>query len=267
MFDFESNQTLTADQIGTVPSDFRPFYSEKPDAEGKFTLRSDDPVVSSAVRTISGLGKALGSERKITEKLKGTKIDLTPLAEFGATPEEIRTAIDTRLTEAKKGSGVNVEKIKEDLGKAYADRIKASDTRAETLQNQLHGLLVDNEVSKALAGKAATPKTVEMLMPYIRQNIRVVEEDGKVQVFVVDSAGDKKFSPTTGSPMTVGELVEAMSKDKDFAPFFASTTPAGMPGPGRTNQPAGRQTNPGELSAHEKIKAGLAAGLAGGMRR
>lgn len=258
MWDFESNTEVAADAVGTIPAQFRPFYSPTPNADGKLTLRLDDVVVKGAVEAVSGLGKALGSERKLTAELKKGKVDLSALADFGATPEEIKAAVDAQLAAAKKGSGINPEKIREEVAKGFAEKLTGAEQRALALQTQLHTMLVDRDAVSALTGKAVDP---DLALPFVKQQIKVVEEDGKVGVLVVDAAGDRRYSTVTGQPMTVAELVGEMQGNPKYAPLFASTKPSGIPGPGNTQRPVKHGAQSGsDLSPTDKIRQGLDSG-------
>lgn len=253
----------TVENIESVPQDFRGLYAE---AEGGgYALRSDDEGVKSAVSAITGLSKALKVARTEAQGWKGKSVDLSALAEYGDSPEAILEGFQEKLAEATKGKKSQedflrqIEKVKADLGAEYGQKIEAEKQRSEALKNQLHGILVTGEARSALAEAGAID--ADLALPFLTQQVKVAEEDGKFQVMVVDQAGDPRYSGVTGAPMSVKELVAEMKGQEKFGPLFKSESRSGSGAPanGQRRAPS-RPTS--ELSATDKIAQGLAKGQA-----
>lgn len=264
-FSFSDN-TKVAD-INKIPQDFRGLY--KQDGES-FVLDAENPTVKSAVSAITGLNSALKAARA-EAKNKGTTVDLTPLKEFGATPEEIRAKINENIAALNEQiKGVNVEKIKQDLAKEYSGKIEQETGRSKALEGQLFDTLVVGAAATAIASEKGD---VELLMPFIRNQVKTtVDPKGKYHVQVVDQAGDVRYSGVTGAPMSLQELVrEAKANDK-YAKLFASEAANGggaKPGtsafrPNNAAQVANRQIS--DMSPSQKIAAGLRKGQFQGNR-
>lgn len=243
------------DSIDKVPEQFRGIYKQGDD--GKFV---PDEAYKGIVEAVTGLNRSLKAAR--AEAKAKTSVDLTPLADFGATPEEIKANITAKLTElqnelAKGGEAkLNLDKVRQELADAHAKELKKAGARAEALQNQLYGLLVENAATAAVAELKGVP---ELLLPFIKNQVKVVEQDGEFKVFVVDAQGDQRYSGVTGQPMTIKELVAEMKANEKFGRLFESEAPAGGGMPPRGGSTPPRQ--PGRvLSANEKIAAGLAKG-------
>jgi hypothetical protein len=133
--------------------------------------------------------------------------------------------------------------------------LEARDSRIKGLTGQLHGHLVTSAATSALA--AAGSIDTDLAMPHLARQVQVQEEDGKFNVHVVDAQGDTRYSGSTGAPMTITELVAEMKGTDKFKPLFKSEAPkGGGKQPGHTHVPAG---GGGEMSATDKIEAGLAA--------
>ena len=138
-FDFAKNQTVKT--LDEVPSDFRGLYVEH---EGSFKLDTEDAKVKSAVAAITGLNSALVSSRAEVDSLKGKQVDLSSLADYGTSPEEIKTAIATKIEELQQqlagneDAKINLEKIKEDLAKGHAIELDKANTRNKALLGQLN---------------------------------------------------------------------------------------------------------------------------------
>lgn len=243
------------DSIDKVPEQFRGIYKQGDD--GKFVV---DESHNGIVEAVTGLNRSLKAAR--AEAKAKTQVDLSPLADFGSSPEEIKAAIESRVSELQeqvtKGGDakVNLEKIKQDLASAHAKDLEKANKRGEALQNQLYGLLVENAATAAVAELKGVP---ELLLPFIKQQVKVVEEEGQFNVYVVDGSGDRRYSGVTGQPMTIKELVAEMKANEKYGRLFESEAPAGGGMPPRGGATPPRQ--PGQqLSANEKIAAGLAKG-------
>lgn len=260
MFDFANNKVVKA--LDTVPEEFRALYKELEGEDGGFGLKDDD-TTKGAVSAIIGLGTALKASRAEAKANKGSKVDLSPLAEYGEGIEEIAAGFKTKMEELQgqikggKDATINLEKIKKDLAAGHATEMEVQNKRAKALSSQLYNILVQREALEAMGDSVINPK---LAMPFIENQLQTIEEDGKFRVVVVDEAGDRRFSGVTGNEMTIKELVKDMRTQDDFAPLFKSEVKSGShakPGVSAgvpTRRPEGR-----ELSSVEKIAAGLRA--------
>lgn len=253
-FDFNENQSVT--DINKVPEDFRGLYTDSGD--GKYTLNSEDPGVKSAVSAITRLNKSLAAARK-EAKENGTKaVDLSPLEDFGSSPEEIANAFKAKLDELNeqltKGdkNKINLDKVKEDLAKEHSKQTQALTAKNEALTAQLHTLLVENAASSAIAEEKGVP---DLLMPFVKNSIKVIEHEGELLPRVVDGQGDIRYSGVTGEPMSIKELVKEMKGQEKYGRLFESEQKSG----GGTRPSGGNPARqPGvQMSATEKIAAGL----------
>jgi hypothetical protein len=239
------------DSLESVPAQFRPLYASEA-KDGKFVpLESHKGVVEA----ITGLNTALKAERNSKKKV----VDLAPLAEFGDSVEAIHTTFTTKLKEMSEqvaqGGKVNVEKIKAEIAQQYAGEVSKHKTRGEALEKQLYKLLVENTAQSAVM---AHKGMAELLLPFITSQVKVKEENGEFSVFVVDQTGDRRYSPVTGQPMTITDLVAEMKGQPKYGPLFESSAPEGggmTPGSGKT--PLAKKVKTENLSPNERIAAGL----------
>lgn len=269
-FDFAENTTV--DSIDKVPADFQGLYVE---SDGKFNLDSENPGVKSAVAAVTRLNVALKASRAEAKAAKGTKVDLSPLADYGDTPEAIAEGVQAKMNELneamKKKPDADalqrqVEKIKQDLAGTHAKDISAKDARIEALTGQLHGLLVTNEAKSSLVEAGVID--ADLALPFLQKQVKVDEADGKFTVNVLDEAGDVRYSGVTGAPMTIKELVTEMKGQEKFGPLFKSEAPDGggkKPGSGPSRVPTGGDTS--QLSGIDKIALGLSKNQASQKRR
>lgn len=256
-FDFEVPVT----DLNKVPENFRPLYVTGQD--GKITLDASDPKLKILIDSTMGMSRALKAERAAAKAKK--TVDLTPLAEYGDSPETILsrfTEMTTEMQDQLKAAGkVDVNKIKADLAKQFTGEIDKHKVRSTALQGQLYGMLVDNAALTAVTDLKGTP---ELLMPLISKSVKVTEVDGKFVVQVVDAAGDVRYSGATGNPMTIKELVASMKADDKYSRAFDSDHQGGGGGTNTngSGQPVRQQVKTSDMTAMQKIAAGLSKGQA-----
>jgi len=256
----EFNFANEIDSVDKIPEQFRPLYAQD-DARSLMVLR-DDPAVKGAVTAITGLNRALSASRAEAKAAKGRAIDLTPLSEFGDNPNSILEGFNSKITELQselaKGdkAKLNLDKIKQELAEAHSKDLKTKDTRIEALTGQLYNLLVENTASSAVTELKGVP---QLLMPFIKQQVKVVEQDGEQKVFVTDKSGDIRYSGVTGQPMTIKELVSEMKADAQFGRLFESDTQRGGTGDNQNVRHSSnpRVSNADEMSPTDKIRSGL----------
>lgn len=257
-FRFDQNKEVA--DINAVPEQFRAAYKEN---NGKFALQ--EPFVQFAT-AIDGLNKSLEASRTENKGLKGKAVDLSPLQEYGATPEEIAIAVKAKLDEAiasgrADGKGA-LERYKADLEKANAAKLTAEQQRAERYRTALHRATVMSTVTTALAAEGGEPA---LLLPVVQTMVRVVEEtrtvNGKEELgfrlAVVDERGEERMSIATGQPLTVGELVKELKTQPAYARAFDASTPTGGGSRPSSRVQTGGSDKP--KSATAKIAAGIAA--------
>ena len=246
------------ESLDSVPQDFRGLYTEVED--GGYALRSDDDGVKSAVSALTGMSRALKVARAEAQGWKGKSVDLSALSEFGDTPEAILEGFKNTLADATKGKKTQedfqrqIEKIKADLGSSHVKEIESVQARADAYKNQLYSHLVTSTAKSALHEAGAVDP--DLVLPFLAQQVKVSEESNQFAVSVVDSAGDTRYSGTTGAPMGVAELVQEMKATEKYGPLFKSEKPSGggtQPGVGRPRS----RGNGEDLSPAEKISRGL----------
>jgi len=255
-FNFADHQEV--DSLDTVPENFRVFYGQGDGESGAYKLRSDDPVVSAAVASISGLANSLNAARSDADRARKSKVDLSVLSEFGDTPEVIAEEFRNRLAEQAKAGGKDaaseLQRLRDEMTKANQAALGERDTVIEGLRDQLFTQMVDSEAVRAIAEQKGVS---ELLMPFVRQQVKAVEEDGQMRVYSVDANRDRRYSGTSGNPMSIPELVSEMKSNARYGRLFESEAPRGTGMP--PAQPRRAQPPKGELSSTEKIQVGLAA--------
>lgn len=253
------------DSLDKVPEQFRPIFADKPGEDGKFTV---NPVFKGVADALGGFDR---SNKTLRAELKGkTSVDLSPLAEFGDSPADIKAAFDARVAEltAKGGDKAQaIEKVRGEMGAANQAALTAEKGRTSHYQSALHTMVLKNEALSAIASEKGLP---DLLMPFIQTQVKVNEVEGKFTVVVLDEKGEPRYSGLTGAPMTVSELVKGMKADPKYGRLFESEVPGGggmPPGAGRRVPGPNGGGGAADKTPNQKIAAGLAKRFPGHVGR
>lgn len=246
------------DSLDAVPEQFRGIFSQGQD--GKYVVPDTFKGVAAS---ITGLNTALKAAR--LEAKNKAPVDLSALAEFGDSPEAILEGINKKITEVGGAKAADFNKQLDAARQAEATKhaglLDGEKKRSQALQTQLYGLLVENAATSAVAELKGVP---ELLLPFIKQQVKVGEKDGEFIVQVIDSQGDQRYSGTTGQPMSIKELVAEMKGQEKFGRLFESEQQANRGGggfnPGGGTKPPAAPN--GEKTANQKLASGVAARLA-----
>lgn len=255
--EFEFLKNTTVDSIDKVPEQFRGLYGE---GEGGYVLQDGVKGVATA---IDGLNKSLKASRRDADEAKRNRPDLSGFAGIGqlfglegeeaTNAETLKAAVEKALSEAKDGK-VNWDKMKKDLETGFNTKLAAKDNEIQGMGKTLQKYLVTTAAVQAIAAHKGVP---DLLLPHIQGRTKVIKDGEDYVVRVVDESGDPRGN-TSGGFMTVEDLVKELKSSPTFGRAFESEAPNGggkPPGSGQ-QKPVHR---PGEKSATDKIKAGLAA--------
>lgn len=263
MFDLSQNvKILTLDD---VPENFHSVYVEVSEEDGGgFKI---NPTHKGIVEALIGANNANVNIRKENKTLLGKQVDMAPLIDFGATPAEIKEAIDAKIEEMTqelaKGdeSKLNLDKIRQELKDAHAKDLLTRDKEATSLRQTLHKYLITTDSISAIVAEKGAP---DLLLPHIERQAKVVADGESFRVRIVDKDGDPRISVATGEPMTIQELVVEMKNSDTFARAFDSESSSGggkLPEklPPLQKTILNNQENGDERKPVDKIKAGLDA--------
>lgn len=240
--------------LGGVPEQFRSFYNPDP-VDGKYQVLD---TFGGAASAILGLNKSLKAARL---EARARNVDLTPLSEFGSTPEEIAEKVKNRIAELETAlaqgdkAKLNVDKVRDELSKNHAAELGKTKEREAVLLGEIRRMTVTQSAIAAIVDLKGEP---DLLMPFVTNQVQVVEEGGKFNVYVVDAAGDRRYSGATGAPMTIGELVKEMKSNPKFSRLFDAEQQSGgggmPPGGGGSRIPRTQE----KLTSVDRISRGLA---------
>lgn len=215
--------------LETVEEPYRGLYVESTKYPGEYVL--DLEGEDNDTRTLKVLLESTKKElKRVKDRIKALPEDVDP--------EELASLLEQRqqLEEEKaKGSG-EFEKLKAQIvDKAAKEQQKLREVLSKK-DAFIARLLVDNAASQAISEVGGS---VRLLLPHVRQHIRVVEDEvtGEPVAQVVDSKGTARIGSSAGEPMSISEFVSELKGSDEFAPAFrgAGSTGSGTPPGGGTS--------------------------------
>lgn len=267
-FKFKDHMSGVQD-LDKVPEKYRFLYEEDSEAgDGSYRVRLD--AVAFVNETV-GLGTALSEERGKVERLNSENAGRRHkekalgelVSELGLEVGEdddliqvLRASIEDLTSKAKGGAEfkVDLDKIKEDFARKLAAAEEGHKEAQSKMRGSLEKYLRDNTARQALAEHKAS---ADLLMPHIRDRVKVVEDGDDYAVRVVDSGGNIRYDGA--DPMGIEALVVEMKGQDTFKSAFPSESKGGSGQPpgssARPSKPAGGE----EKTSTQKIAGGLAA--------
>lgn len=123
------------------------------------------------------------------------------------------------IAEADDIKNGDFEKVRAKMLDEFAKKEDVSSATITKLMGQLEGMMVDSEVAKAIATAKGNSA---LLMPLLKQRIKVVDKDGELVVKVTEENGDPAVNDK-GEPLTISALVESFKTNENYAGAFDSS--------------------------------------------
>jgi len=132
------------------------------------------------------------------------------------------------IAEAEDLKNGDFEKIRLKMLEDFEKKEGVSSATITKLMGKIESLMIDSEVVKAIADAKGNS---DLLMPLLKQRIKVVDKDGEMVVKVNEINGDPAVNDK-GEPLSIINLVEKFKSDEKFAGAFDSS---GLSGGGGSN--------------------------------
>lgn len=209
--------------INTVDEKFRDLYVKNGDF---YELDAEELDSHSSV---SGVIK---KKQELDTEIANIKADLAKYKDVD--PAKYKQLLDAQAeAETKKAEAEgNWEALKKQMSDGHAQVVGEKDTRITQLTGALHDALVVQAATAAIS--AVAPKSVDLLLPHVVKNMKVVEVDGKFVAKVVDDKGQPRIrvngSATEDLPLFSekgASLLAEMKELPSFAPAFPASTAGG----------------------------------------
>lgn len=131
---------------------------------------------------------------------------------------ELKARID-KINEAEMLDKGEFDKIRAKMNEEWDKERGTLTEQNKTLLSQLESMMVDSEVTKAVAEAKGN---LTLLTPVLKQRIKVVDNDGKFVVKVNEQNGDPMVN-AKGESVSISELVESLKKNEAYAGAFDSS--------------------------------------------
>ena len=259
----------TVDTLDSVAAEYRPAYAQGSD--GKFALKPEFKPFATAITglntTLEQTSSHLTKANKESADRRGViKAFEDLLASSGVTVEEgkshtdaLKAHLDELQAKAKNGGElkINLEAIKKDFEKRNNELQVAADGKVSKMSSSLNKYLIGQEATRALAAEKGS---TELLLPIIRDQVKVVQENDEYVVRVVDKDGNVR-TDGKGGMLTVEGLVAEMKTQPNLARAFESVAAGGSGARANTKQTSTHiVVDKDKMTPVQKIAAGLAKG-------
>jgi hypothetical protein len=117
-------------------------------------------------------------------------------------------------------------KLRDQLVEKHSSELSAKDKRMGKLEAALNRRLVQDELRKALVGKA-DPTMMELLVEHGSRFVKVRETDDDFEHYLTDGKGNQQFSDGQATPMTIDLFVDQSLKSKFPGAFLGSGSSGG----------------------------------------
>lgn len=225
------------DNLDAVDEKYREAYA-KDEERGDFALSTKASGDFELVDT-SNLKSALNKER---DRAEGLEKSLAPFKRFEESGISVDDALKNheRIVEWDKGNIDNeaevirrIDSVKQQMVAEHESEKSGLASTNEKLSNKLRILLVDNEAIKAIEARDGN---VDLLLPHVRQRVKVVEKDGDFGVQVLLESGEPAIDGG-GNGIEIDALVKGFEAKYPMA--FKGTPSSGGGAPGGAAPGAG----------------------------
>lgn len=194
--------------------------ADSDDAVKTYTKDEVDVAVAEASAALNAKTQELLTETKRAKTALKAYEGLDP-AEF----QRLKTAADD-AERAKATAAGDFKSLETQLVQKYEASLKTVESEKVEMQRAMEVHLIDAAAASELARHSDTPR---LLMPHVRAMMKVVKEEGQFVSRIVDPiTGAVRIGKGQGTtPMTLGELVEEMRANPEFAPAFRGTGSSG----------------------------------------
>lgn len=194
------------------------------------------PTLEQLQEKLAAAEKRVEAEERAKKTILGEKkaAEARLAALEGIDPEEhqkLKAAAAEAAREKAKALGdwdAREKMIRDEMAAEHEKAVKPLSLKAEKMRSALERRLVDAELTSAIARAKGVP---ELLLPHVRQHVRVKEVDDDFVAYVADKDGNPRIGDAKGSPMSFDQLVEDMKGSPIFARAFEGTGSSGSGAP------------------------------------
>jgi len=215
--------------LETVPAQFREHYVAR---DGKFFLDAE------------GFTPGMFQEQnRLKNELKNAEVALARYRELG----DADSLAQLKASQAKLDQAVLIEKgevnqlldsTKRQMNEAHEKETAKLQSEVDRLRGEVKSVLVDGMAEFAIIAEGGD---TEFLMPVIRKQTEIKEENGRHRVVVLGSDGQPRVKKD-GTEFTVRDLVQELKQDPRYRKVFDLRVSSGSGAPAHTLSGAGGGT-------------------------
>lgn len=217
---------MAVEKLDEIPEAQRGLYTKDGDVFRLDLEGYEDPTT---------LKSALEKERKAARDAVGmTKA----WKDLGKTPEEIAAlvAAHEQAEKDKLKKAGEWDKLRHQMDEQHQQALAKEAEKANAYRSKLERTLVDAAGARALAEAKGN---TELLLPHLKARVKVIEENGELEVRVVDAQGNPRVN-AKGEFLSIPDVVSEMRQSDTFAPGFLAPNASG--GGARPSGAAGSKT-------------------------
>ncbi|BDU72392.1 hypothetical protein [Mesoterricola silvestris] len=212
--------------------------------------KADDGMFEYEPEDVTGLKSALEKERTNSKKYE-------PLAKawekLGKTPEEISALLEREKDLEKKKEELELQdalkkgeyqkvldgeaKKREQMAAAHKADLEAANGTAMRYKSALEKYLIEAQATAAITEAKGVP---QLLMPHVLGRVKVLEQDGKFTVQILDPVGNPLVAGAGGEPATFKHLLDGFKADPIFGRAFEGTNASGGGAPHTKSNPGAK---------------------------
>lgn len=180
------------------------------------------------------------------KKLKGLKNSIPE----GFDPDEFKKLKEAEVSRAQQEAEKKGEwdKLRSHMAEKHQGEVATLSEQLNKSKRALENHMLDSQVTSALA---KVEGSIPLLSAIVKSSLKVVDNDGKYGVVVVDTDGTPRLGGSDGSPMSIDQFISELAKKPEYMPAFGGTKAAGSGAVG--GRGAGRpHKNISDMSITEK---------------
>jgi hypothetical protein len=238
MSEEQFNIPKEVDSLEAVPEALRGFYGE---ADGKYVLED-----------VTSLRNSMKNAKRERDEARTKAKAVEQWERIGKSPDEIAELLADRERQelAKAEKAGEWDKLRAQMNDKHQAELKALREELDMTRKSQQQYIFNAEATAAIAAANGNTK---LLLPLIRDHVKVEYEDGRAVTRVVDSKGERRVN-ANGEDMSIADLVAEMRQSDDYAQAFKASGQSGSGAPAnRTSGGAGGQVKRrSEMNFEEK---------------
>lgn len=207
-------------------------FLASPEGQALLESQTESKLTKAVEAATAGLvakrDELLAEKKKAQAELNDIKSKYNPeeydkvLSEYKAI-QESKLSAEERLAKREQELTTQFSQREKDLLKKIESETTLLNEQVTKKDQALRKYLVDSKLQSEIVNASGVP---ELLMPALRDKVQVVEENGEYVVRVIDN-GVTRIGDSSGTPMTITQLVNEFRENPVYGMAFKSSGATG----------------------------------------